>query len=637
MKKWRRTLLWIAGITAIAAIAGAVALPRLVDPERLKRVARDKAQAAWSRDLSIGDVSLNIFPLPALHAEAVALESPPWAKSRQLFTAESVDARLELLPLLVGKTRLKSLQIEGARLNLETAVDGAKSWSLAPAGGGDAKPKSPDEGDFINLTQLTIRNSDVSVRDKGAAATLLHIDEATAEASPGLRDVRIEATVHRNRKPMSMSATFADLSRVGKDGATTEGTVDLDWGKSHLTLAGSFPLDAAAKAYAVKADLKAASMHDMAAFFGDTRLPTAPVTAHFIARATLAKTELGDISVAIGKHVVTGALQLARAGTKTTVGGRLESTRLDWEKVLLDLGYPALPPLAPNELFHDNPLAWPLLASLDGVDGTIDVKLGALVLRNGVEMKNVKARAAFAGDRLTVSPFAIETLGGSATGSLVFEGRKKAVRVNFEGTNLLLERWFRERGSKIPFTGGPMKVKATLTTAGDNMKALAASITGPVTILMGPAVWASQKAGHAEDVMASAFSSKNSTSIDFECIGAALPFTAGRANAKALIGARTTVSNLLTSGFVDLREETLELRGRVKPKTGTVGLATIAGDIQITGKLRSPHASLDPVSAPAAIVRGAAAIVTLGLSAAGTAAGTAEQARKNDPCEVVFH
>ena len=153
---------------------------------------------------------------------------------------------------------------------------------------------------------------------------------------------------------------------------------------------------------------------------------------------------------------------------------------------------------------------------------------------------------------------------------------------------------------------------------------------------MGRGVCASEKAGHAEDVMASAFAGKNSASIEFECIGASLPFEAGRASAKTLIGARSTASNLLTSGYVDLREETVGLHGRVKPTTGKVGLAAIAGDIQITGKLRAPHASLDPVGAPAAIARGAAAIVTLGLSAVGTAAAEARQARSDDPCESVF-
>ena len=153
---------------------------------------------------------------------------------------------------------------------------------------------------------------------------------------------------------------------------------------------------------------------------------------------------------------------------------------------------------------------------------------------------------------------------------------------------------------------------------------------------MGPAVWASEKAAHAEDVMASAFSGKNSATIDFECAGASLPFVSGRASSRALFGARSAVSNLLTSGFVDLSEQTLDLRGRVKPRTATVGLAAFAGDIKITGKLRAIHASLDPVGTPGAIARGAAAIATLGLSAMGSAAAGAEQARKDDPCDLVF-
>jgi hypothetical protein len=102
------------------------------------------------------------------------------------------------------------------------------------------------------------------------------------------------------------------------------------------------------------------------------------------------------------------------------------------------------------------------------------------------------------------------------------------------------------------------------------------------------------------------------------------------------MGARTSASQILTGGVVDLREETLDLRGRVQPKSGKVGLATIAGDIRIAGKIRHPHASLDPVAAPGAIVRGAAAIATAGLSLVGTAMADAEHARKNDACDAVF-
>ncbi|HEX7403176.1 MAG TPA: hypothetical protein VF287_04105, partial [Usitatibacter sp.] len=72
------------------------------------------------------------------------------------------------------------------------------------------------------------------------------------------------------------------------------------------------------------------------------------------------------------------------------------------------------------------------------------------------------------------------------------------------------------------------------------------------------------------------------------------------------------------------------------PLSGKVGLATIAGDIRITGKIRKPHASLDPVGTPAAIVRAGAAIATAGLSLVGTARADAEHAKTNDACEAVF-
>jgi hypothetical protein len=287
-------------------------------------------------------------------------------------------------------------------------------------------------------------------------------------------------------------------------------------------------------------------------------------------------------------------------------------------------------------MFRDIPLAWPLLVALQGSEGTLDVRLGKLLLRNGVDLRNTRATMAFDGDRVNVGSFTTELLGGTGAGSMALEGRRKSARVSFEGTNLLLERWFRERGSAIPFKAGPMKVKASLASSGDSLRDLAANVSGPLSIRMGPGVWASEKAGHAESVMVSAFSPSGATAIQFECIGAMLPFKSGRATSKALVGARSTATQILTSGFVDMREEVFELRGRVRSKTSHVGLATVAGDIMIGGKIRHPHASLDPVSTPGVIARAGAAIATAGLSLVGTAMADAANAKKSDPCEAVF-
>src|SRR6185503_18164697 len=127
----------------------------------------------------------------------------------------------------------------------------------------------------------------------------------------------------------------------------------------------------------------------------------------------------------------------------------------------------------------------------------------------------------------------------------------------------------------------------SISTAGASMKELAAAMTGPVSIRMGPGVYSSKVAGDWEALMVR-FSKKDSAEeIDFECGAASLPFQSGRASGKDIIAARSRESRLVVSGDVDLREEAVDLRGRLRPKPAQgIGLATIADDLMITGPIR---------------------------------------------------
>ncbi|MGZ5597494.1 MAG: AsmA family protein [Usitatibacter sp.] len=637
MRGRRRIASWIAGALLAAGICGAIALHLLVDPEHLKRVAQDKARQAWSRELSIGDMSLSFFPLPALSATDLALANPPWARNRALVRVQEARARLALLPLLVGKVRLVTFELDGVRASLEVGPDGRGSWEMvsgsAPAG---ARSNESEEGYFA-LEAIHISNADIVYIAKNAAPVPWRVVEAEARSGGGLRDVRIEASLSRRQRPLTLKASIDDLSRAGRPGATTGARIDLDWGKTRLAMAGTLPLESAMKGAVLTADLASVSLDDMLAFFDVNHGRTAAAKARVEMQESKGGVQVTRLAASLGKFSITGEGRVARTGAKTRIDGRIEGNRLEWERFLLDLGFPEVPGLEPDELFRDVPLAWPFLVSLQAqqVQGALDVKLQGIVLRNHVELTGFTSSALIDGDRLDLKPFSTHALGGSISGTLSFEGRKKLVHASLDGEGLLLERWFRERGATIPFRGGPMKVKAVFTATGNSMKGLAATVTGPVTIRMGPGVWASEKAGHAETVM-TAFGGKDAASIDFECVGASLPFTNGRAASKSIVGARSAASQLLTSGFVDLREETLDLRGRVQPKAGKVGLATVAGDIRIHGKIRNPEASLDPVGAPEAIARGAAAIATAGLSLVGTAMANAEHARTSDACEAVF-
>lgn len=452
-----------------------------------------------------------------------------------------------------------------------------------------------------------------------------------------LRDVQIEGDVGHRQHRVKVVAALDDVSHFGQPDAASSGKIDLDWGKTRVTASGSIPLQAQLHNAALTAQLESEALGDMLGFFGVVRArTTAPARAKFELKSIEDHLEIRELDATLGKHHVIGSARLSTSGPRPVIDARLQSERIDWAQALLDAGDAPADPLPPDELFHDRPLAWPLLVSAQGAQGTIDVDLALLRLRNGVELQHAKANMAFDGDRLEIRHFTTSLLGGSATGTVRFEGRKRQVRAEVQGKNLLLERWFKERGREIPFTGGPMSVTASIVASGKSMRDLAKSMTGPVTIRMGPGVYTSQKAGDAEAMMV-AFSRKDSTGrIAFECAGADLPFKDGLASGNAIVGARSDVSRLLTSGHVSFRDETVDLRGRVRPKPGLgVGLAAIAGDIRISGKIRAMKVTLDPAAKPAVVARAGAAILTLGLSLAGKAVANAT--REDDrPCEEVF-
>ena len=581
MTHWRKAVIGTVATLAVLVLGAAIALKVMVDPRRLEKVARDKAKQAWGRDLAVGDIQFDLWPLPALWARDLKLEHP----TEPAITAATVTAEFELLPLLIGKVRYRNLYLKDATIQ----------WEGAP----------------------------------------LRVEEALIEADADMRNVRIDGRLWRNRRSVSLQAQFADLSRLGKPGAITIGQVELDWGQAQLTAKGRFPIDGTFRNPAVTVDAKGESLRPIFEFLALEQRPPAPFTARFDLNVREGRLAFEKIDVSLGRLKVKGDAQHT-PGARPVTDVRLVADHLDWTRTSLDLGRPAVAPMEPPQMFRDTALAWPLIVGLVGGSGTIDATFNTLVLRNGVVLRNLRMKGKYADDRVDITTFSTEMLGGTATGSLLLEGRKKSARLNFDGTNLLLERWFKERGSVIPFTGGPLKVTTRLNASGNSMRELAASITGPFNARMGPGRFASERAGEAEAKMTKAFSGKESNEIQFECASFALPFKAGRASASPLVGARTSASSLITSGFIDMRAQELDLRGRLRGRSGNVGLATIAGDVKITGAIRKPKMALDETATPKTIARGVAAIATLGLSALGTARADSEESQRNDPCEAVF-
>lgn len=632
---WRRITAWAALAAALLVLAAAWALHALVDPERLKKAARDRALAAWERELLLGDVHLDLLPVPSLRANKVSFANPGWAREPHLLQADLVRADLELLPLLAGKVRVKRLSLEGVRAGLEVADDGAVTWELGEKKAPEA-PGGPESGEgLLQLATLHVRNANIVFRRGRGEAEPWHVQEALIEAGPGHRDVRVEASLERFGRPLRVNARFADLSGMGTKGAATDGRAEFDWGGARLAAEGRFPLEKSLAGADFAVRLEAGSLHEVFAFFGIGREKGAPVAVRLQAREAGGRLEVRELEATLGALKVTGEAKVA-LDPRPRIEARLEAGRVDWLKTLVDAGGTVKPPRKNEEVFHPDRVAWGAVTAIGALEGRADVAIGSLRLANGLELADVRARAAFGDRRLEIAPFSARMLGGSAQGAVRLDGAKRSLRFELDGEELLLARWFHERGSKLPFEGGPMRVRARLALSGDTYRELAASVDGRLTIGMGKAVWRSPRAGEAEEKMVRIFSPRDGTDIDFECAAADLHFKSGRASGRSLVGARTDVSQLLASGVVDAREEAFDLRGRLVPRSGPrIGLASFAGEVQVTGRFARPRMRLDPDARPAVLARAGAAIASAGVTVLGTALADAAES-KNNPCEAVL-
>lgn len=576
----RKVGLWGVGTLVLLAAAGAVALKVFVDPERLRQMATERAQSTLHRDLKVSDIRFNLFPLPSVAARDLELNHATEAPIK----AKAVTVGLQLLPLLIGKARYRSAWFNEAELQLNDT-----KW---------------------------------------------RIEEATIDIDEHMRDVKVVARVWRDKHAVSISALVADLTQAGKQGASSDAVVELDFGTTLINAKGKVPVDGSARNFDVAVDIKSTALEDVNTFLGWKRKPRVPFTATFNAREADGKVSIEKIEAALGELKIRADAQYTPGPTPFTAL-RISSDHVDWTKTSYEAGNNNAPPPVPPQMFHDTPLAWWMVSGLHGKKGTVDATFGTLVLRNGVEMKNLKMKAAYNDGHFDITRWDSEMLGGTASGRIQLDGDKNAVVFDFEGSNLLLERWFTERKSRVKFKDGPMKVTAKFRATGPSMRKLVAALEGPIEIRMGKGTLINAGAGEAEAKLTGGGVDGAQPVVNFECVGYALDFHNGKAEGDSVIGARTTDSHLLTSGWVDMRSQTLDLRGRIKGTSG-IGLAAIVGDVKITGPIRTPKMRSDEHALPKAVVRSAAAVATLGLSAVATAAYDSREAKANDPCEAVF-
>ena len=230
LKVMRRLLIAVAVLLALlVAVVGASGylLRGLVEGQRealLAQLSR-RAGVAIKVDRAEFDVAAWYQLRPALALHGVKVSNPPGYKEPHLLTAERIDLRVALRPLLERRLEVESLVLESPRFVVERNRQGISNLETFSQGTGG---ESEAQGVALRIQSLAVRKGDLRLAES-AAPRLREIDLAMSDVVPGQAiDSILKAKLYDGK---ASSVSFA-----GKAGPFTENAAALD-GKAELTLA----------------------------------------------------------------------------------------------------------------------------------------------------------------------------------------------------------------------------------------------------------------------------------------------------------------------------------------------------------------------------------------------------------------
>ena len=153
-----RSLVLALGVAA-ALLAFAFGLVAWVESEAGQRFIERRAASTLGREVSIGDIDVNISWRPGIRVSGLRVSNPEWAKTKHLIDTELIEARLRLRPLLFARAIVEDLTLVQARAGLEREKN-RNTWSLR-----ERPQEDDDEPSRVLVRRINIDRGFVRFRD----------------------------------------------------------------------------------------------------------------------------------------------------------------------------------------------------------------------------------------------------------------------------------------------------------------------------------------------------------------------------------------------------------------------------------------------------------------------------------------
>ncbi len=338
---WLFRILMLLMILAIGLVATLFMLPG----DRIAKLASEQISNMTGREVIMsGDTTVSFYPVLGVSTGAVTIANADWSDQGPMFQADSLKIGVEPQVLWGGDIRITGLEAQGPRVHLERAADGRVNWELgvegvAPSGQSGADSSSDSTSEPARSSRLALTLDRALIED----ATFIFDDHATGERTEmtGMRfDLRwpeyegratFEATVRPGEDDVNISG---HLDRVGDfiDGAVSDIVANISAPGGEINFTGRASSEPQAEG-AFTAKIKDTNRlmaalgqppADLPEGFGRSVDLTAQVTF-----TTDQRLSLRDLILDLGGNRMTGAVDLALAGSKPVITARIDAGDLD--------------------------------------------------------------------------------------------------------------------------------------------------------------------------------------------------------------------------------------------------------------------------------------------------------------------
>jgi uncharacterized protein involved in outer membrane biogenesis len=491
----------------------------------------------------------------AISVRDAAIGNPTWASRPNMAGIGLFSLKVGLMPILEHKVDISGIAIENADIQLESSSGNRHNWqfqtSSEKSSTAEAKKEEASQPVAINIAELSVKNSQVTLRDENGKTTIFKAENFTLKDSSKGASVNFAGSY--NTQPIKLAITTNGDSLFSKTARPVD--ITLDFANYHLTAEGKIDIENK------KADIN--------------------------------KYELTSNSTKISGHMLA-----AWGGARPAMQGTLVSDKLVPDDLKMAGGKeegqakPEDEAAKPHQrLFNDNPLPFD---SLKSADVNLDIEIGTMPA-GSVELKNIKTKLVINNGHLLLSPLKINLGEGTMFGQVNLDAANAlahlGVTISINGVDMadLIKVWGTEA-----FLSGKVKSDINLASSGNTMHELASNLSGPISLIgAGGDVISSAKdritAGLME-VLAPGSGNKNAS---MNCLVARFIAQNGNVKSNGIL-VDTAAATAAGYGDIDLRTETVNLDFHAKTKL--IDVAGLLPSVHIGGTLQNPDVNADAKS-----------------------------------------